>query len=158
MIKMVVFFSVAGTTTIPKTRLLQQHGPAVSPFWKNFGRRRLLSSLLSAGSFQGSLQHVRALFHITGSYLITSQCSSYRMWEKNIRAVFLCRMFSRLQLCQRYLHAAEFQNYRVFSLLTTQRLHSVSCGWWCTIVKKLDLINFQYDMLICKKCSDYNCY
>lgn len=83
MIKMVVFFSVAGTTTIPKTRLLQQHGPAVSPFWKNFGRRRMLSSLLSAGSFQGSLQHVRALFHITGSYLITSQCSSYRMWEKH---------------------------------------------------------------------------
>lgn len=79
MIKMVVFFSVAGTTTIPKTRLLQQHGPAVSPFWKNFGRRRLLSSLLSAGSFQGSLQHVRALFHITGSYLIISPCSSYRV-------------------------------------------------------------------------------
>ena len=53
MIKMAEFCSVAGTVNTPGIPLLQQHGLVASPSWNNSGRKRMLSSSLSAGSFQG---------------------------------------------------------------------------------------------------------
>ena len=59
MIKMAASCSVAGTAITPKTLPPRHHGLAVSRSWSSFGKRRMLSSLLSAGCFQDLSLHVR---------------------------------------------------------------------------------------------------